>query len=223
MTLHLVFQHPVDDSEEFAGGGHDGDLFVSPLGNVVIELGEMGVVFDVDVDTLCEDPPDPFVPGFGDVAMMDHLAALPGGGGKTGIGTEFMGIPEAGDVPDFCNKEECTVGTDPRDGHEELGIPVPLGTGSDLGGTVRDLFLQVFQEGEISVYVGDGEGVEPVCSLLGEDVFVGCLDPVFMQFGMDFVFQFCAEFYQVGSLPDHVPEVPDVWWGKVTGGQEITP
>jgi len=65
--------------------------------------------------------------------------------------------------------------------------------------------------------------VKPVFSLLGEDVFVGCLNPVFMKLGMDLVFQFRAEFHQVGSLPDHVPEIPDVWRGKVTGGQKITP
>jgi hypothetical protein len=72
--------------------------------------------------------------------------------------------------------------------HEELGIPVPLGMGGDLGGDIFYLFLQVFKEGKISVDVGDGEGMEPVCSLLGEDVFVGWLNPVFMEFGMDFVF-----------------------------------
>ena len=126
MKLLLIFQHPVDDSEEFTGGGHDGDLFASPMGYVMVELGEMGVVFDVDVDALCENPSDPFVPGFGDVTMVDHLSALPGGGGKTGIGTEFMGAAEPGDIPDFCNKEKGRVGTDPGDGHEELSIPIPL-------------------------------------------------------------------------------------------------
>ena len=122
---------------------------------MVIELGEMCVVFDMDVDTLCEDPSDPFVPGFGDVAMVDHVAALSGGGGKTGIGTEFMGISESGDVPDFRDEEECTVGADPGDGHEELGIPVPVGLGGDLGGDICDLFLQGSKEGKISVYVGE--------------------------------------------------------------------
>jgi len=223
VKLLLVFQHPVDDPEEFTGGGHDGDLFASPMGNLVIELGEVGIIFDMYMDALGENPPDPFVPGFGNVAMMDHLAALPGGGGKTGIGTEFMGAAEPGDIPDFCNKEECRVGADPGDGHEDLGISVPLGTGGDLGGDIFYLFLQVFKEGKISVYVGDGEGVEPVFSLLGEDIFVGLLDPVFMEFGMDLVFQFRAELHQVGSLPDNIPKLPDVWWGKITGGQEITP
>ena len=60
-------------------------------------------------------------------------------------------------------------------------------------------------------------------SLLGEDFFVGWLNPVFGKDGMDLVFQFCAEFHEIGSLPDHVLELPDVWWGKITGGQEITP
>ena len=60
-------------------------------------------------------------------------------------------------------------------------------------------------------------------SLLGEDFFVGWLNPVFGKDGMGLVFQFCAEFHEIGSLPDHVLELPDVWWGKITGGQEITP
>ena len=190
---------------------------------MVVELGEVGVVFEVDVDALCEGPSDPFVPGFGDVAMVDLVAALSGGGGKAGIGAEFMGAAEAGDVTDFCNEEQGGVGTDAGDGHEELGIPIPLGPGGNLGGTVRDVFLQFFKEGEIALDAGEFEGVEPVCSLVGEDVFVGWFDPVFGKDGMDLVFQFCAEFHQVGSLPDHVPEVPDVWWGEIAGGQEITP
>ena len=155
MKLLLVFHHPVDDPEEFTGGGHDGDFFASPMGNVVIELGEMGIIFDMYMDTLGENPSDPFVPGFGDVAMVDHVAALSGGGGKTGIGTEFMGAAESGDIPDFCNKEECGIGADPGDGHEELGILVILGLGGDLGGTVRDLFLQFFKDGKIGLDAGE--------------------------------------------------------------------
>jgi hypothetical protein len=127
VKLLLVFQHPVDDPEELAGGGHDGDFFASPMGDVVIELGEVCVVFDVDMDALGEDPSDPFVPGFGDVALVDLLAALSGGGGKTGIGAEFMGVSEPGDVTNFCNEEEGTVGADAGDGHEYLGIPVLMG------------------------------------------------------------------------------------------------
>ena len=223
MKFLLVLQHPVDDPEEFTGSGNNGYLFASPLGNLVVELGEIGVVFDVDVDALGEDPPDPFVPGFGDVALVDGVAALAGGGDKAGVGTEFMGIPEPGDVPDFRDEEKCGVGADPGDGHEELGIWVPLGQGGDVGGAVRDLFLQVFKDEEVSLDAGDSEAVEPVGALVGEDVFVGWLDPVFGKDGMDLVFQFRAEFHEICSLPDHVSEVPDVWWGEVTGGQEITP
>ena len=122
---------------------------------MVVELGEVGVVFEVDVDALCEGPSDPFVPGFGDVAMVDHLAALSGGGGKAGIGTELMGIPEAGDITDFCDEEQCGVGADTGYGHEELGIMVSLGLGGDLGGDICDVFLQFFEEGKISVDVGE--------------------------------------------------------------------
>jgi hypothetical protein len=123
----LIFERPVDDPEEFTGGGHDGDFFASSVGNMVVKLGEMRIVFEVDVDALGEDPSDPFVPGFGDVALVDGVATLTGGGGKTGVGTEFMGVSEPGDVPDFCNEEECGIGANAGGGHEHLGIPVLMG------------------------------------------------------------------------------------------------
>jgi len=44
----------------------------------MIELGEMGIVFDVDVDALGKNPSEPFVPCFGDVAMVGCVSTLPG-------------------------------------------------------------------------------------------------------------------------------------------------
>lgn len=83
-------QHLIDDSEEFAGGGHQGNLFPFSLGNPVVESGEVGVVFDVGVDALDEDPAEPAASLFDDVPMVEFVSGLVGGGDQTGIGTEPM-------------------------------------------------------------------------------------------------------------------------------------
>lgn len=66
--------------------------------------------------------------------------------------------------------------------------------------------------------MGVVEAVEPGSSLVGEDVFMGWLYPVFGEFGMDFVFEACSHSYQVGSVADNVSEVSHMFVGDVAGG-----
>ena len=72
MERDIIGEHPVDDSGEFPGGGHDGFAFSFLFGDPVVEVGEVAgwTVGDVDPGALDKEVADGGGSLFGDVSVV---------------------------------------------------------------------------------------------------------------------------------------------------------